>query len=75
MDAIVKLRKKIADESLQERSHICQTHRYYSCTHNMKIISQRHTGQYLISPERQELVEIAAKAESLLTTADLQTEK
>lgn len=71
MDAIVKLRKKIANQSLQERSHICQTHRYYSCTHNMKIIPESHTGQYLKSPERQEPVEIAAKAESLLATTDL----
>lgn len=72
MDAIVKLRKKIANQSLQERSQTGQTHRYYSCTHNMKIIPESHTGQYLKSPERQAPVEVVAKAESLLTTADLQ---
>lgn len=41
----------------------------------MKIIPESHTGQYLKSPERQEHVQIAAKAESLLATADLQIEK
>lgn len=53
MDAIIKLRKKIADQSVQERSQTLQTHRYYSCTHQMRIVSPIHTGQYLKSPERQ----------------------
>ncbi len=59
MDAIIKLRKKIANESLQERSHASQTHRYYTCVHNMKIVPETHTGQYLKSPQRQEPLEIA----------------
>jgi NAD(P)H-quinone oxidoreductase subunit K len=63
MDAIIKLRKKIANESMQERSLTKQTHRYYSCTHQMKIVSPIHTGQYLEDPERQSPPqEIAAKA-------------
>ncbi|AFZ31464.1 NADH-quinone oxidoreductase, B subunit [Gloeocapsa sp. PCC 7428] len=53
MDAIVKLRKKIANESLQERSKIKQTHRFYSTTHNMKVGSRILTGEYLRSPSRQ----------------------
>jgi NAD(P)H-quinone oxidoreductase subunit K len=54
MDAIVKLRKKVADESIQERSAtIEQTHRFYSTTHNMKAIAPVHNGQYLQSPTRQ----------------------
>ncbi|PMB29395.1 NADH-quinone oxidoreductase subunit B, partial [Fischerella thermalis CCMEE 5319] len=32
IDAIIKLRKKIANDSMQERSVIKQTHRYYSTT-------------------------------------------
>jgi NAD(P)H-quinone oxidoreductase subunit K len=36
IDAIVKLRKKIANESTQERDKIKQAHRFYSTTHNMK---------------------------------------
>lgn len=48
IDAIVKLRKKIANESIQERSgSIEQTHRYYSTTHNMKVVKPIHDGQYL----------------------------
>jgi len=50
MDAIVKLRKKIANESIQERDKIKQTHRFYSTKHNMKPVAQIHTGEYLRSP-------------------------
>ncbi|MEC4803120.1 MAG: photosynthetic/respiratory NAD(P)H-quinone oxidoreductase subunit K [Jaaginema sp. PMC 1079.18] len=54
MDAIVKLRKKVADESIQERAAtIEQTHRFYSTTHSMKAIAPIHDGQYLQSPTRQ----------------------
>jgi NAD(P)H-quinone oxidoreductase subunit K len=47
MDALIKLRKKIANESMQERSLLNQTHRYYSTTHNMKVVSPILTGAYL----------------------------
>lgn len=53
MDAIIKLRKKIADESMQEREQQKQTHRYYSTTHNMKAVPQILTGKYLQSGTRQ----------------------
>jgi NAD(P)H-quinone oxidoreductase subunit K len=53
LDAIVKLRKKIADEHLQERRNTQQTHRYYSVTHQMKAVPAIHTGQYLDTPTRQ----------------------
>lgn len=53
IDAIIKLRKKIANESMQERSQIKQTHRYYSSTHNMKVVESILTGQYLQSDTRQ----------------------
>ena len=49
MDAIIKLRKKIANESMQERSLLNQTHRYYSTTHNMKVVPDILTGTYLQS--------------------------
>ncbi|MBW4634259.1 MAG: NADH dehydrogenase subunit K [Iphinoe sp. HA4291-MV1] len=52
IDAIIKLRKKIANDSMQERSRIQQTHRYYSTTHNLKGAEQIHTGQYLRSESR-----------------------
>ena len=47
MDAIIKLRKKISNESMQERGQLNQTHRYYSTTHNMKVVSPILTGAYL----------------------------
>jgi NAD(P)H-quinone oxidoreductase subunit K len=47
IDAIIKLRKKIANDSLQERNQIAQTHRYYSIPHKMKAVPPILTGQYL----------------------------
>jgi len=44
IDAIIKLRKKIANESMQERDKIKQTHRYYSTTHNLKPVEEILTG-------------------------------
>jgi NAD(P)H-quinone oxidoreductase subunit K len=53
-DAIIKLRKKISNESLQERATVLeQTHRYYSTTHNMKAVQPILTGKYIQSATRQ----------------------
>ena len=53
-DAIIKLRKKVSNESLQERNVVTQqTHRYYSTTHNMKAVEPILTGKYLQSGTRQ----------------------
>ncbi|MDF5720792.1 MAG: photosynthetic/respiratory NAD(P)H-quinone oxidoreductase subunit K [Rhizonema sp. PD37] len=61
IDAIIKLRKKIANESMQERNIIKQSHRYYSTTHNMKPAELIHNGKYLQAETRitppKELVE------------------
>ncbi len=61
MDAIIKLRKKIANEDVRERGDLAQTHRYYSTTHQMKVVPPVLTGEYLTSETRQnppkELVE------------------
>lgn len=47
-DAIVKLRKKVANESIQDRtSKTLQTHRYYSTTHNLKPTEPILTGKYI----------------------------
>jgi NAD(P)H-quinone oxidoreductase subunit K len=54
IDAIIKLRKKVSNESIQERSSIMQqTHRYYSTTHNMKVVAPILTGKYLQSGTRE----------------------
>lgn len=53
-DAIIKLRKKVANESIQERgTKMKQSHRYYSTTHNMKPVDPILTGKYLQVAERQ----------------------
>ncbi|MBA3924644.1 MAG: NADH dehydrogenase subunit K [Nostocaceae cyanobacterium] len=53
IDAIIKLRKKITNDSMQERGQIKQTHRFYSTTHNMKPAEEILTGKYLQSETRQ----------------------
>lgn len=53
-DAIIKLRKKVSNETIQERATVMeQTHRYYSTTHNMKAVDPILTGKYLQTPTRQ----------------------
>jgi NAD(P)H-quinone oxidoreductase subunit K len=52
IDAIIKLRKKIANDSIQERTPIRQVHRYYSTAHNMKAVDPILTGKYLQSEAR-----------------------
>ncbi len=47
MDAIIKLRKKIATEDIRERDRMLPTHRYYSTTHQMKQVPTIHDGKYL----------------------------
>jgi NAD(P)H-quinone oxidoreductase subunit K len=53
IDAIIKLRKKIANDSIQERGKQSQTHRYYSIPHKMKQVPDITTGAYLQVPTRQ----------------------
>ncbi|MBD1862668.1 NADH dehydrogenase subunit K [Trichocoleus sp. FACHB-46] len=53
IDAIIKLRKKIANDSMQERGKQGQTHRYYSIAHKMKQVPDITTGTYLQVPSRQ----------------------
>jgi NAD(P)H-quinone oxidoreductase subunit K len=52
MDAIVKLRKKVSNESMQERGQLSQTHRYYSRSHNLQVVPDILTGKYLQSETR-----------------------
>ena len=46
-DAVIKLRKKVANESISERSKITQTHRYLTIPHKMKRVESKVTGKYL----------------------------
>ncbi len=46
-DAVIKLRKKVGNESITERGKIDQTHRYTTIRHEMKEIEPSITGSYL----------------------------
>ncbi|MEG4321032.1 MULTISPECIES: photosynthetic/respiratory NAD(P)H-quinone oxidoreductase subunit K [unclassified Microcoleus] len=54
IDAIVKLRKKIANDSMQERANLLPTHRYYTRPHKMKVVDDILDGKYLSIPGRME---------------------
>ncbi|MBP0021588.1 MAG: photosynthetic/respiratory NAD(P)H-quinone oxidoreductase subunit K [Cyanobacteria bacterium SBLK] len=76
MDAIVKLRKKVANESIQERATVLQqTHRYYSTTHNMKVVDPILTGEYLASPTRKAPPQELAAAMGMPVALEEATEK
>jgi NAD(P)H-quinone oxidoreductase subunit K len=53
IDAIIKLRKKISAEALQERGKTIQTHRFYTTKHKMKPVDVILTGEYLAADTRQ----------------------
>ncbi|NEQ97584.1 MAG: NADH-quinone oxidoreductase subunit B [Cyanothece sp. SIO2G6] len=53
IDAVVKLRKKIANEAVEERGLIGQTNRYYTRSHKMKPVPDILTGEYLQALSRQ----------------------
>ena len=46
-DAVIKLRKKVSDESIAERRKILPIHRYITVQHQMKRIAPEVTGTYL----------------------------
>ena len=46
-DAVIKLRKKVANESILERSKAEQTHRYLTVEHEMNLVFSENTGEYL----------------------------
>ena len=52
IDAIIKLRKKIANDSMQERARLLPTHRYYTRPHKMKVVDDILDGKYLSVPGR-----------------------
>ncbi|KPQ39317.1 MAG: NAD(P)H-quinone oxidoreductase subunit NdhK [Phormidium sp. OSCR] len=52
IDAIVKLRKKVSNESLSERGNHQQTHRYHTISHELKPVDPILTGQYMRSEAR-----------------------
>lgn len=53
IDAIIKLRKKVSNEAIQERGSFGQTHRYYTRSHSLTAVPDILTGKYLKSDTRQ----------------------
>jgi NAD(P)H-quinone oxidoreductase subunit K len=70
IDAIIKLRKKVAQESIQEQGAFSQSHRYYSITHKMKPAPPLYSGEYLESSSRnnppEELAKMIKEASSVM---------
>lgn len=52
-DAVVKLRKKVANESMRERGVLEQTHRYYTRSHKLEVVDPILTGKYMRSGTRE----------------------
>jgi NAD(P)H-quinone oxidoreductase subunit K len=81
IDGLIKLRKKISMESLQERGIKGPTHRFYSTRHNMKPAPAIYTGEYLVSPDRQKPPAVITEAmgtempPALLTQPDRDAER
>ena len=46
-DAVIKLRKKVGNESILERTKTEQTHRYITTDHQMNLVFSENTGEYL----------------------------
>ena len=46
-DAVIKLRKKVGNESILERTKTEQTHRYITSDHQMNLVFSENTGEYL----------------------------
>lgn len=75
-DAVIKLRKKISNQSIQERATtIEQTHRFYSTRHNMKTVEPILNGTYVQSVTRQAPPKELAEAMGLPLPAIESTEK
>jgi NAD(P)H-quinone oxidoreductase subunit K len=75
IDAIIKLRKKIANESLAERGTVAQTHRYYTTAHQMKSVPEILTGEYLQADTRQAPPKELMEAMGLPISPELAAEK
>ncbi|MEN9215536.1 MAG: NADH dehydrogenase subunit K [Gloeomargarita sp. DG02_4_bins_56] len=69
IDAIIKLRKKIAQEDARERRLYEQTHRYFTVKHEFKVVPPILTGEYLQSATRQAPPQALAQAMGLPVTA------
>ena len=79
-DAVIKLRKKVANESILERSKAEQTHRYLTVDHEMNLVFSENTGEYLNkksenSIESSKLNPVEESSENIYETNSLGKEK
>ena len=61
-DAVIKLRKKVGNETILERTKSEQTHRYLTIEHNMKVVFSQNTGEYL-NKKRENIIKPSSKEE------------
>ena len=78
-DAVIKLRKKVANESILERSKAEQTHRYLTVDHKMNLVFSENTGEYLNkkaekSIESSNLSQIEEMSENIYETNSIDKE-
>lgn len=78
-DAVIKLRKKVANESILERSKAEQTHRYLTVDHKMNLVFSENTGEYLNkksekSIESSKLNQIEESSENIFETNPIDKE-
>ena len=78
-DAVIKLRKKVANESILERSKAEQTHRYLTVDHEMNLVFSENTGEYLNkksekSIESSNLNQIKESSENIYETNSIDKE-
>ena len=78
-DAVIKLRKKVANESILERSKAEQTHRYLTIDHEMNLVFSENTGEYLNkksekSIESSKLNQIEESSENIYETNSIDEE-
>ena len=72
-DAVIKLRKKVGDESLSERRKHEQTHRYCTVSHQMKRVDEQVTGSYLRAETQRAALAAAPSGQMLATDAAVLT--
>ena len=72
-DAVIKLRKKVGDESLAERRKHQQTHRYMTVSHQLKRVEPVVTGSYLRAETQKAALAAAPAGQALATDAAVLT--
>nr|AUG32482.1 NADH dehydrogenase beta subunit [Paulinella longichromatophora] len=70
-DAVIKLRKKVGNETLAERNRLTPTHRYFTISHKMKQVESVVTGNYLRAETQQRALKPASGRAINLKTGSL----